>query len=125
MNDINRKRYVIPPLWDTKETVAASLQCDPSRVADILKPGILSGDIECQTFAVWDDNRRMVVRVTCYRLATGEPTPVPDLPIEEKRVERIRNAILRLPAASDSVVARSLYKVKRDEVAAVRAAMRA
>jgi hypothetical protein len=72
INVINRERFKIPEGWDTKEDVAKSLQCDPDRVADILKPGIAAGEIERAEFPTWDESRRMTVRVVCYRVKPPE-----------------------------------------------------
>lgn len=66
---INREKFTIPDGWDTRDKVAEDLECAPDRVADLLKPGIQSGQIERQEFPVWDDARRMTVRVVCYRVA--------------------------------------------------------
>lgn len=75
VNEINRNRYSIPEGWDTKDQVATNLQCAPERVSDILKPGIQSGDIEKQDFPVWDDKRRMTVRISCYRVKPDKAAP--------------------------------------------------
>jgi hypothetical protein len=69
INRINSNRFQVPAGWQTREQVAADLQCDPDRVADLLKPGLQSGDFERQDFPVWDSGRRMTVRVVCYRVA--------------------------------------------------------
>lgn len=68
VNKVNRDKYVIPAGWDTKEQVAESLECSPDRVNDLLRPGIQSGDIERQTFSVWNEQRRMTEQVVCYRV---------------------------------------------------------
>lgn len=78
INKINSARLKIPDGWETRDQVAASLECDPDRVADILKPGIAAGEIERQDFPTWDESRRMTVRVVCYRVApqgTKKPQP--------------------------------------------------
>jgi len=134
ITEINKKRFSIPAGWETKEEVAASLQCDPDRVTDILKPGIASGDIERQEFPVWDDKRRLTVRVPCYRLAGDKVAPVVAKAPEAKssgkrgpktapRDERIRAAIKRFPEKTDAGVAKALFGVKGYEVAAIRARM--
>jgi hypothetical protein len=123
VNEINHKRFTIPPGWETKEQVAVSLQCAPDKVADILKPGIQSGDIEKQDFSLWDEKRRMAVKVTCFRLADSEsPAPAPsvaDIPAE--KVTRILAAIGRNPGCTDREIAKKLSKTTSREVAAVRA----
>ncbi len=127
VNEINRKRYVIPAGWDTKEQVADSLECDPNKVADLLKPGIQSGDIEKQDFSVWDEKRRMAVRITCYReRAEGDAVKPKSCPraIAGNTDERVRAAILRLPGRSDYDIARNM-RVPTAEVTRVRASMTA
>jgi hypothetical protein len=126
VNEINHKRFTIPPGWETKEQVAESLDCSPDKVADLLKPGIQSGDIERQDFALWDDKRRMAVKVVCYRVAgTTEPTPptssVADIPAE--KVTRILACIGRNPGLSDRLIAKKLSNVRSSEIAAVRASL--
>lgn len=128
VNEINRKRYVIPEGWETKEQVAESLQCAPDRVAEMLKPGIANGDIERQEFSVWDEKRRLASRVTCYRLATGEaPKSVAATGSKESatgsKEERIRAAILRHPGLSNYGVAHKLHKVTAVDVKRIKAEM--
>ena len=123
MDDINRSKYTVPEGWDTRDQVAASLQCDPNRVNDLLKPGIQAGDIERQEFPVWDDKRRMTVRVMCYRLA-GEKQPPkekpekasPDFSMERK----IREAIKKYPRKTNREIAKCIYKCTSAMVQAVR-----
>jgi len=128
VNDINHKRFTIPLGWETKEQVANSLQCAPDKVIDILKPGIQSGDIEKRDFPLWDEKRRMSIKVSCFRLTdhdastTALPTKsIADIPAE--KVTRILAAINRNPGASDREVAKKLFKTTSREIAAVRAAL--
>src|SRR6478609_2065580 len=100
VNEINRERYSIPEGWDTREQVAEALQCAPDKVADILKPGIQSGDIERAEFPVWDENRRMTVRVTCFRKTETKETTTSPSKVSDK-TGRIRAAILKHPNLSD------------------------
>lgn len=108
VNDINKEKYSIPEGWDTKEQVAEKLQCAPDRVADLLKPGIQSGEFERQEFSVWDETRRLTTRVTCYRIKPeGEPSapsPKPTTDLERGRVER---ALKRRPDLPDRRIARN------------------
>ena len=105
VNRINRNRFQIPEGWDTKEQVAANLQCDPSKVADILKPGIASGDIERKEFPTWDEKRRMSVRVTCYRIAEAETKPSANTKSVE---QKILASIKRNPKHSDTAIAKNI-----------------
>jgi hypothetical protein len=123
VNEINHKRFTIPLGWETRDQVAESLQCAPDKVADILKPGIASGDIEKMDFPVWDEKRRLSVKVTCFRLADSQsPAPltvsIDDIPAE--KVTRILACIGRNPDLSDRLIAKKLSKTTSREVAAVR-----
>jgi hypothetical protein len=124
VNEINRKRYTIPEGWETKEEVASSLQCDPDKVADMLKPGIQTGEIERGEFPVWDDKRRLTVRVVCYRLCDGEAAPKATRSSTKGRggstEERILAALERNPSASNRQIAKNLYGVRSSDVEALR-----
>ena len=118
VTEINRKRYVIPDGWDTREVVAESLECAPDRVADLLKPGIQSGQIERQEFSVWDDARRMTTRVVCYRVASEKQPGKGDPHLPEKKVSaslelgRVRRAVERHPDWDDQRIARNARSQK-------------
>lgn len=116
VNEINRKRYTIPEGWETREQVAECLQCDPAKVADILKAGIASGEVERQTFQSWDENRRMAVGVVCYRIA-GE-TEASEKPSDI--TTKIRASIKRNPGYSNSKIANNFKGVSAADVAQVR-----
>lgn len=130
MNDINKKRHVVPPGWETKDEVAISLQCDADKVSDLLKPGLASGDIEKQDFSVWDEKRRLAVRVTCYRLADRSGKKTPELVDEDSPtykaskgpslIERIELAIKNYPHKPNHEIAKSVYKARVADVQMVR-----
>ena len=135
VNDINKKRFVIPDGWETKDEVAVSLQCDTDKVADLLKPGVVSGDIDKQEFSVWDEKRRMAVRVTCYRLANQSDRKKPEIgddfapsrpalgrPITSLH-DRIEAAIRNNPHKSDREIAKSVFKARSSDVQLVRERM--
>lgn len=112
VNTINNKRYTIPDGWETKEQVAVSLQCAPDKVADMLKPGISSGDIEKSEFSVWNDKRRMTSKVTCYRIAvTGgseESPPKSPAPADLTSLEsKLRSALKKAPKKTDTQIAKN------------------
>jgi hypothetical protein len=127
VTEINRKRYVIPEGWDTREVVAEQLQCAPDKVADLLKPGLSSGEIERQTFSVWDESRRMAIPTVCYRVASPKQPgkgPVEQIPGKPSgHIERVQRAILKYPGLSDYEVSRKLSRSSAAEVAAVRKEM--
>lgn len=114
---INREKFTIPDGWDTRDKVAADLQCAPDRVADLLKPGIASGQIERQDFPVWDEARRMTVRVVCYRVASIKAEAAP-----AAGSCRITRALQRDPSKSDYQIAKN-HKTTVGEVAKVRASL--
>lgn len=119
VNRINASKYTIPEGWDTKEAVAESLQCDHSKVADLLKPGISAGEIERKDFPIWDDKRRMTARVTCYRVVESGTAPEKrGLPTTKEL--RIAAAIRKYPDLSDYGVSRKLSHVTASEVKAIR-----
>jgi hypothetical protein len=66
-NKINKKKYATPDGWDSRDTVAEQLKCDPSKVSKILSFGIESGDILCRQFYVWDDIRGTAIIKTFYK----------------------------------------------------------
>jgi len=115
VNEINRKRFTIPEGWETKDQVAENLQCDPDKVGDMLKPGLQSGDIERQEFPLWDEGRRMTVRVVCYRLA-GEKSAAAPKPAARNAAassvtsieERIEAALAKYPKKSNYEIAHNI-----------------
>lgn len=137
VNTINKQRYVIPEGWSTRDQVAEDLQCAPDKVATLLKPGLENGTFDKQDFSVWDDGRRMAVRVTCYRIA-GEGKAAPPAavtvtvtpkkkgsaktrPVDADELDRARRCIERNPHLDDYGVAKNV----RVSVYAVRAAREA
>lgn len=126
ISKINKDRYQIPEGWDTKEQVAESLQCAPDRVNDLLKPGVALGEIDKQDFPVWDGNRRMTTRVTCYRVVgkkKEDPRPPAPSKVPNDREARILAAIDKYPGLTDAGVARNMHRVTPIEVAQARAKM--
>lgn len=71
----NAETYVLPQGWDSRETVAAQLDCSPEKVDDHLRPGLKSGEIQKQQFRVWDANLKRLIMVVAYAksdIKTGE-----------------------------------------------------
>jgi hypothetical protein len=66
----NAETYKLPEGWDSRETVAAALDCSPERVADHMRVGVKMGTIETKAFPVWDALTKRVMRVTAYRQVT-------------------------------------------------------
>ena len=113
VTEINRKRYVIPAGWDTREVVAESLECAPDRVADLLKPGIQSGEIERQEFSVWDDARRMTTRVVCYRVGDEKVAKsATKAQVDDRERGRVKRALERNPDWNDQRIARNARSQK-------------
>jgi hypothetical protein len=63
----NSKAFVLPPGWDSRESIAEQLECAPDRVRDHLQPGIAAKEIESRQFPVWDSALGRKVAVTAYR----------------------------------------------------------
>lgn len=117
-NRINKDRYRIPDGWETKEQVAESLQCDPRRVHEFLRPAIASGEVERQEFSVWDDKRRCTGRVACYRLAQSQSSK--QSPVTDSINDRIAASIRRNPNHTNNQIAKNFNGVCAADVAAVR-----
>jgi hypothetical protein len=63
----NRKTYVLPQGWDSRDKIAEQLECSPDNVRVLLAPAIRAKTVEVQQFPVWDDITKKVLRVTAYR----------------------------------------------------------
>ena len=63
----NKKTYVLPAGWDSRDDVAEQLECSAENVRVLLGPAIRNKTVEVQVFPVWDDITKKVVRVTAYR----------------------------------------------------------
>lgn len=61
------KTYVLPAGWDSREKVAADLDCSEENVRRMLAPAIKAGEVEVNIFPVWDDITKRIMRVTAYR----------------------------------------------------------
>jgi len=70
----NRKTYVLPSGWDSRDKIAEQLECSPDNVRILLGPAIRAKSVEMQQFPVWDDVTKKVVRVTAYRKRPTQPT---------------------------------------------------
>ncbi len=128
-NRINSERFQIPAGWETKEQVAESLQCSPDKVAELLKPGIASGDIERSTFPTWNEKRRLVEQVVCYR---EKPADAPQAASKvttpgkgpDSLQDRIAAKIRANPGLSNAAIAKQfhvMHGVNAAKVAEVRA----
>lgn len=69
----NRKTYVLPVGWDSREKVAEQLECSAENVRVLLGPAIRNKTVEVQQFPIWDDITKRVIRVTAYRRRPTEP----------------------------------------------------
>jgi hypothetical protein len=67
VSKLNAKHYSFPAGWDTRDTIAAQLECSPDRVDTLLGPGLKSGEIEKQQFPVWDGRLHRKILVWGYR----------------------------------------------------------
>jgi hypothetical protein len=74
LNKTNASTYKWPEGWDTREEVAAQLECSPDRVREVLAPAIRGGSVEAKEFKIWEDGR--FVRKTGFRAAADtKPSP--------------------------------------------------
>lgn len=69
----NKKTYVLPAGWDSRDKVAEQLECSVDNVRILLGPAIRNKTVEVQQFPIWDDITKKVVRVTAYRRRNVEP----------------------------------------------------
>lgn len=67
----NAKAFVLPPGWDSRESIAEQLGCAPDRVREHLQPGIAAREIESRQFPVWDAELGRKIAVTAYRRVNG------------------------------------------------------
>ncbi len=63
----NKKTYVLPQGWDSRDKVAEQLECNVDNVRVLLGPAIRNKTVEVQQFPVWDDVTKKVIRITAYR----------------------------------------------------------
>ena len=68
----NAKTYVLPPGWQKRDDVAEELGCAPERVNENLRLCIANRTAEKKDFIVWDAQLGQKVRVTAYRMVSGE-----------------------------------------------------
>lgn len=69
----NRKKYKWPVGWDSRETVAAQLDCSPDRVAELLASAISSGEVEKKSITYYDEKSKRKVTAFGYREKLSEP----------------------------------------------------
>ena len=62
----NAETYVLPKHWDSREHIAEQLECSTDKVDDHLRPGLRSGEIQKQTFVIWDENLKRKVSTVAY-----------------------------------------------------------
>ena len=68
----NAKTYVLPPGWDSRDTIAEQLECSPEKVDDHLRPSLRSGEVVKEIFSVWDPALKRLARVIAYRETKGQ-----------------------------------------------------
>lgn len=69
----NKKTYVLPAGWDSRDKIAEQLECSVDNVRILLGPAIRNKTVEVQQFPIWDDITKKVIRVTAYRRRNVEP----------------------------------------------------
>ena len=73
----NRRTYVLPPGWDSRDKIAEQLECSVDNVRVLLGPAIRAKSVEVSVFPVWDEVTKKVVRVTAYRRRSTEGDKAP------------------------------------------------
>lgn len=73
----NRRTYVLPTGWDSRDKIAEQLECSVDNVRVLLGPAIRAKSVEVSVFPVWDEVTKKVVRVTAYRRRAGEGVKAP------------------------------------------------
>ena len=73
----NRRTYVLPPGWDSRDKIAEQLECSVDNVRVLLGPAIRAKSVEVSVFPVWDEVTKKVVRVTAYRRRGNEGVKAP------------------------------------------------
>ena len=68
----NRRTYVLPPGWDSRDKIAEQLECSVDNVRVLLGPAIRAKSVEVSVFPVWDEVTKKIMRVTAYRRRAGE-----------------------------------------------------
>ena len=106
----NAKVFVLPDGWDSRETVAEDLGCSTERVDEQLRPGLKSGEIEKQTFRVWDKTAKKVAMVIAYRrkdaMAGGPASQTVQRPWTDE--ERAKARAMREAGRSNVAIGREL-----------------
>ncbi len=107
--------FKLPPGWDTREKVAAQLDCAVERVAERMRPLLTCKPplAEAKAFDVWDASLERKVRVMAYR-EIGAPAKSPTMtPAKSDTDERaVAIAEMRGRGQSWAFIARSLGCVK-------------
>lgn len=67
VEESHAKAYRLPQGWDSRDTIAAQMDCSPDHVRQLLGPALKSGAVETAQFPVWDHLTKRIVRVTAYR----------------------------------------------------------
>ena len=73
----NRRTYVLPPGWDSRDKISEQLECSVDNVRVLLGPAIRAKSVEVSVFPVWDEVTKKVVRVTAYRRRDGSGVKAP------------------------------------------------
>ena len=118
---LNSKHFAFPAGWDTRDTIAAQLECSPDRVDTLLGPGLKSGEIEKQQFPVWDSRLGRKVLVWGYRqkgAATPQAKPSSELATAVRALAKKHPSFT--PARLRDYLSKSIrYSVTSEDVAAI------
>lgn len=93
VNQMHAETFKLPPGWDSKATIAESLDCSEEKVADWLAPGVKSGKYKKQSFKVWDATLERHVMVTAYQEVKAEAEPAtPKQTIDVATIKKLKAA---------------------------------
>lgn len=86
---LHAETFTLPPGWDSKATIAESLDCSEEKVADWLAPGVKCGRYKKAAFKVWDATLERHVMVTAYQEVKTEPD-TPKQPIDLATIKKFK-----------------------------------
>jgi hypothetical protein len=76
VNKHRAAKNVIPEGWLTRAQVASQLGLhNEKRVNEVLRAALDAGDIEADSFPVWDKIKKRVVSVACFRITGDSEAP--------------------------------------------------
>jgi len=115
VSKLNAKHYSFPIGWDTRQTIAAQLECAEDRVDTLLAPGLKSGEIEKQQFPVWDDRLNRKTLMWGYRAVQPTAPAVTTNP-QADAVAAVKAAMAKHPDRKPGNLRDRLPKAVREQL---------